>query len=101
MVNADLSVQAALLETYNMGRVKGSIENCDELTITQSGKKTAYTVIPGGSFSFVAPVGNATLTACDESGEQIFSTDIKIEKNKTNNIGNIKIPAPPEETETP
>ena len=94
MVNADLSVQAALLATYDMGRVEGAIEGCSEITVTQNGKKTVYTVIDDGSFSFVIPAGKATLSACDENGAQFFSTDITAEKNKTRNIGRI---TPPEE----
>ena len=93
MVNANLSVQAALLESYDMGRVKGSIQGCEEITLTQKGKKTVYTALPDGSFNFVAPVGKATLCAFDDSGEQIFSTELKIEKNKTNDIGSITFPA--------
>ena len=96
MVNANLAVQAALLQTYDMGRVTGSIDGCDEITVTQNGKKTAYTVIDDGTFSFVIPAGKATLSACGSDGEEIFSTEITIEKNKTRNIGSITV-TPPEE----
>lgn len=89
MVNANLSVQAALLETYDMGTVTGKIEGCEEVTLTQNGKKSVYTVLDDGSFSFVAPVGKATLSAGKTDKTDDFSTEIMIEKNKTYNIGSI------------
>ena len=93
MVNANLSVQAALLETYDMGKVKGVVEGCDEITLTQNGKKTAYTVIPDGSFGFVAPVGKAVITAVSYQGEELFTSEITIEKGKTLDLGTVT-PAP-------
>ncbi len=62
MVNAKLAVEEAIKRTdSSVGTIEGVVENA--ATVEFGGK--TYTVIPDGSFSFVAPEGEGVLTAYD------------------------------------
>ena len=79
VVNAKLSVEEALLRTYDdFGLVEGSIIKEAKAEYVKFGDKE-FTVYSDGSFSFVAPAGSGSLTAFDANGDEIASAEITVE----------------------
>jgi hypothetical protein len=79
VVNAKLSVEEALLRTYDdFGSVEGSIIKEAKAEYVKFGDKE-FTVYSDGSFSFVDPAGSGSLTAFDANGDEIASAEITVE----------------------
>lgn len=75
MVNAKLAVEEAIKRTDStVGIIEGIM--CDADAVEFNGKQ--YTVLPDGSFSFVAPEGEGILNVLDGSGNIIRSVDTSI-----------------------
>ncbi len=78
VVNAKLSVEEALLRTYEtFGSVEGSVSAESEAEYVTFGGKE-YTVLSDGSFSFVAQAGSGKLAAFDADGNELCSTEINV-----------------------
>ena len=81
MVNAALSVEEALRRSRNdMGKIAGVIENpSDKLKVGD----TEITVLPDGSFSYMAPAGDYTLTVTDSDGITVYETSVTVVAGET------------------
>lgn len=78
MVNAKLSVEEALMRTYdNLGKASGTVEisGGEEVSSISYGG-SEYTVLPDGSYSFVAQKGSGIADVLNSGGEIIGSIDI-------------------------
>ncbi|MBQ4245016.1 MAG: S8 family serine peptidase [Clostridia bacterium] len=90
MVNANLSVQAALMKTYDMGKVEGDVslfaEHVESVTLIQNGETSTYTVIGNNTFNFAAPAGEAEIAAYGDDGTLLGSTTVTIVKDACVNV---------------
>ncbi|MBO4894545.1 MAG: S8 family serine peptidase [Clostridia bacterium] len=90
MVNANLSVQAALMKTYDMGKVEGDVslfaEHIESVTLIQNGETSTYTVIGNNTFNFAAPAGEAEIAAYGDDGTLLGSTTVTIVKDACVNV---------------
>ncbi|MBQ4627119.1 MAG: S8 family serine peptidase [Clostridia bacterium] len=85
MVNAKLAVEEAIkLTDSTVGTLEGNVY-ADGAAAVEFGEKR-YTVLPDGSFSFVAPEGEGTLNVLDNSGNVIASIEAEIIAGETVNI---------------
>lgn len=78
MINAKLAVENAIKLTYSdVGTVSGKIigENASE--IVYNGK--SYTLFSDGTYSFVAPESEGTVTVVDINGDEIGAFEITVE----------------------
>lgn len=88
MVNAKLAVEEAMKRTdSSVGTIEGIVENA--ATVEFGGKM--YTVIPDGSFSFVASEGEGVLTAYDADGNIVSTFETAITAGETTNINETEV----------
>ena len=85
LVNAKLAVEEAIKRTdASVGTLEGIIS--DEGVYAVEFNEKQYTVLPDGSFSFVAPEGEGTLNILDGNGNIIRSTEAAIFAGETTEI---------------
>ena len=101
MVNAKLSVEEALIRSnYDWGRVTGNVL-CDERVSEIVCGGVSHTVLPDGSYSFVAPEGYSSLKVIDLNGNEIGEIEVLIEAGATVEAPDFEnAPEPPEEEMT-
>ncbi len=88
MLNAKLAVEEAIRRTdETVGTVSGVITAEDAATVEFGG--TQYTVLPDGSFSFVASAGSGTATVRNSAGEAIGDFEISFAAGETVDLGSI------------
>ncbi len=89
MLNAKLAVEEAIKRTdETVGTVKGKISEAASASVVEFGG-TEYTVLPDGSFSFVAPAGSGTSTVKNADGEEIGSFELSFAAGETVDLGNV------------
>lgn len=87
MVNAKLSVEAALTAKYDMGRVRGKADGAVCVILSDGENVRDFTPLSDGSFDFVAESGDYTLTVTDGEGAELLSTAVTVTSGETSEVG--------------
>ncbi len=93
MVNTALSVEAALAEKYDMGRVEGTLPagQFGEVEATVNGTAKTFTVGTDGAFSFLLEAGEVSISAQNENTGETQSFNFTLESGKTVNINDSEL----------
>ena len=87
MLNAKLAVEEAIKRTdKTVGTVTGKLSEAVSASVVEF-DGTEYTVLPDGSFSFVAPAASGTATVKNSDGEEIGSFELSFSAGETVDLG--------------